>query len=340
MKVDLPYIQKFKDRHGKIRTYYRRGKHKQRIDGDPGSQEWQNCYWRIHESFEAAPRAVPDHESFQYAVTDYLSTQRYLALSKNTRIAYRSALDELVKALGKQRVRDFTRGDVINIRDQISKRSPTRAELVVKAIKQVFERACDVDTIDRNPAKGVRKPEGYKSTPYRKWTDEEIDLLRKRARPHVRRAMLVLLYTGLRCSDALRLKRAVIKDGMLEITTEKAGTEVCIPLHSELQAELKNPLPVESLYLICGARGTQISSKALLSMFRREFKALGVPRDQQPTTHGLRKNAVTALVEAGCAPREIQAVTGQSLPIIEHYAREYDRKKLSTAAIHKLERRT
>jgi integrase len=340
MKTDLPYVQKFKDRHGKIRTYYRRSGLRQRIDGKPGSAEWLSDYMRIHKSFETAPRAVPDHESFRYAVSDYLSTQRYLSLAPNTRANYRSMLDELSNALGDQRLSDFSRGDIIKIRDKIAQRSNARAELAVKTMKMVFERACDVDTIDRNPAKGVRKPDGYKSTPHRSWTDDELALFRERARPHVRRAMLVLLYTGLRCSDALQLKRGAIDNGAIAITTQKAKTDVVIPLHSELKEELATPLPVESIYLICGARGKALGRHALLAMFRREFDALGVPRNQQPTTHGLRKNAVSALVEAGCSPREIQAVTGQSLPIIEHYAREYDRKQLAASAIHKLEGKT
>jgi integrase len=147
---------------------------------------------------------------------------------------------------------------------------------------------------------------------------------------------MVLLYTGLRASDAVLLKRSSIESGAIRTRTKKTNTPVVIPIHAALQAELAKPLPVESLYLVPGRRGQQMSVPAISSAIKRQFEMLG--HDDRPPMHGLRKNAVTALIEAGCKPRQIQAITGQSLQMIEHYGQDYDRENLAAEAIHIWER--
>jgi hypothetical protein len=55
--------------------------------------------------------------------------------------------------------------------------------------------------------------------------------------------------------------------------------------------------------------------------------------------HGLRKNAVNALLEAECSTAEVSAITGQSLQMIEHYAKHRNTAKLASTAILKFEAR-
>lgn len=326
-----PYVQIFKDRHGKTRCYYRRSGHRQPIDGEPGSSFWYGNYARIHASFEDRGDVVPDHETFRAAVQEYYSSARYRKLRTSTQANYRSSLDELVEILGMHRLSEFTRGSVIKIRDMLAQRSKSRAMLAIYVLRSVFDTACDNDIIDRNPAKGVTPPEGFEPKPHRKWDDVEIEAFKKRAKPHVRRAMMVLLYTGLRVTDATNLKRDAIKQGVVRLRTQKTDTPVVIPVHSELKVELERNLPVESIWLISGAYGQQMNRNSMHTMLKREFKRLGI--DDAPTTHGLRKNAVVCLIEAGAEPRQIQAITGQSLAMIEHYGREYSRDHLAHQAI-------
>jgi hypothetical protein len=53
--------------------------------------------------------------------------------------------------------------------------------------------------------------------------------------------------------------------------------------------------------------------------------------------HGLRKNAVIALLKAECSVAEVSAITGQTFAVVEYYARQVDQRRLSKAAILKLE---
>lgn len=47
--------------------------------------------------------------------------------------------------------------------------------------------------------------------------------------------------------------------------------------------------------------------------------ALGI----KTVPHGLRKNAVNALLEAGCTIAEVSAITGQTHQVVEHYAAKF-----------------
>jgi integrase len=58
-----------------------------------------------------------------------------------------------------------------------------------------------------------------------------------------------------------------------------------------------------------------------------------------PAYHGLRHTAGKALAEAGCTEHQIAAVLGhRTLAMVQHYTRAARQKRLSTAAIGKLER--
>lgn len=50
-----------------------------------------------------------------------------------------------------------------------------------------------------------------------------------------------------------------------------------------------------------------------------------------------RKNAVIALLEAGCTIAEVAAITGQTHHVVEHYAAQVNRRRLGKSAILKFE---
>jgi hypothetical protein len=51
----------------------------------------------------------------------------------------------------------------------------------------------------------------------------------------------------------------------------------------------------------------------------------------------LRKNAVSALLEAGCSIAEVSAITAHSLQMVEHYSKGRDQRRIGRAAIVKLD---
>ena len=53
--------------------------------------------------------------------------------------------------------------------------------------------------------------------------------------------------------------------------------------------------------------------------------------------HGLRKNAVMAMLEAGCKISEAASITGQTFAMVEHYAARLNKRKMAESAVRKFE---
>lgn len=149
-----------------------------------------------------------------------------------------------------------------------------------------------------NPMLNVDRVQ-HKSKGYETWT--EADIAKFRAHWPVgspqRIAFEVLLYTGLRRSDVVRLGRQHIKEGHIAITARKTGAELHIPIHAEFDAVL-NTIQHGHLVFIATVHGAARSEFAFTNWIIDAAKAAGLPPHRSP--HGLRKAACVRLADAGC----------------------------------------
>jgi integrase len=149
-----------------------------------------------------------------------------------------------------------------------------------------------------------------------------------------RRAYTLAKFTGQRCGDLARMTRAHRKDGAIRVTQQKTDTEVWLPEHRDLTAELA--LGGGHMSLLTKADGSAFNSYALSMWFADAIEQAGLPAGC--VLHGLRKTAACMLAEVGCSALEIMAITGhRSLPEVQRYTSAANQKILATAAIHRLE---
>jgi integrase len=97
--------------------------------------------------------------------------------------------------------------------------------------------------------------------------------------------------------------------------------------------------PRLSKHLLVNSRGTGWTADGFKAswqteMQRREFRPF---KRRRLVFHGLRKSAVNRLLEAGCTTAQVSSITGHSIQMVEHYARQVDQPKLARAAIRMLE---
>ena len=71
-----------------------------------------------------------------------------------------------------------------------------------------------------------------------------------------------------------------------------------------------------------------LSGDVLTKSVQAEFERLGLG-DVAPPLHNLRKNAVMYLLEIGCTYEKINSFTRQSMQMIKHYGKTYNRKALA-----------
>ena len=147
----------------------------------------------------------------------------------------------------------------------------------------------------------------------------------------------VLLYTGLRRGDVVRIGRQHVRNGVATLKTEKGGytVEVALPILPVLQTTL-DAGPCGDLAFICGERGHPLAKESFGNLFKKACRAAGVVAPKQ-AAHGIRKVAATRAAENGATEFELMAIFGWTDPkMAAHYVRAANRKRLAAQAMPKL----
>ena len=133
------------------------------------------------------------------------------------------------------------------------------------------------------------------------WTEEEVERYYARWPLGTKERVWidVLLFTGLRRGDAVRLGRQHVRDGVATLRTEKSQGEmiVSIPILPILQRTL-DAGPIGDLAFICGKSGKPFSKESFGTAFKEACKAAGV---FNRSAHGCRKIGATRAAENGAS---------------------------------------
>lgn len=177
--------------------------------------------------------------------------------------------------------------------------------------------------VTHNPFKHLEVPA---ATPYEPWP---ADLLERALAEgsNVRLEVGLLYYTAQRVSDVLTMAWSHVDGETIHVRQQKTGKELRIPIHPALRDILASA-PRKAVTIL-GRPATRQGGQSLLAKLKRWADPTKV------VTHGLRKNAVIALLEAGCSIAETSSISGQSLAMVEHYAKQRNQTKLASAAILK-----
>jgi integrase len=249
-------------------------------------------------------------------------------VSEGTRSTYLIYLTRIEEEMGDAPLAEVEKGDVRKLMDKLSD-TPGAANLTLTVLGRLMAFALERDWIKVDPTKAVKPyPKGDKE--HEPWPE---DLLEKAlAEPSVRLATALLYYTGQRIGDVCKMRWSDIRDGYLYVKQEKTGKELDILLHGELRAILDST-PKDAMTILHG-RYMRPMKVQTLRKYLQEFAA---KHGEKVVPHGLRKNAVNALLEVGCSTGEVSAITGQSLKVVEHYAKRRNNRRMGTAAVLKWE---
>ena len=201
-------------------------------------------------------------------------------------------------------------------------------------MRGLFRWAVETQMVKVDPTVGIKNPKPSRTGGYRPWTEEDVAAYEKRWPVGTRQRVWldVLLYTGLRRGDAVRLGRQHVRDGVATIKTEKTDTEVTLPILPVL-AETLAAGPCGDLAFIAGSRGQPMAKKTFSNEFQIACRAASVPG----SAHGVRKIAATRAANAGATVAQLEAIFGWSGGrMAALYTRAADRRRLSMEAMTKL----
>lgn len=189
--------------------------------------------------------------------------------------------------------------------------------------------AIELEIINYNPASKIKK---LKTGPgWLPWVLPAIERAHGVLEGPTRTAFMLALYTGQRRGDVLAMRWDAIEGDAINVKQQKTGKALWIPLHPTLIQELTQ-LEKKGMTIVCRRDGGPYTDSGFNRIWQTQQANHGFKGLQ---FHGLRRNAVNALLEAGCSVPQVAAITGQSFEMVQHYAQEVDQKLQATSAMNK-----
>jgi len=354
-----PYLTSYRDRHGKLRHYYRRHGRCAPITHEPGTLEFEAAYDALHKSEgRTTPNAVADVLSetassptrsgtWRWLCESYFRSTEFQQLHPTTRHVRELILASTfrepwtagsTKVFGDAPIALITPQAVAVLRDR-KKGLPAAANGRLKIISRVFAWALasenGIQGIATNPVKSVR-PHASHSEGHHSWTIDEVSRFEKRhpIGTMARLALGLFLFTGQRRSDVVLFGPRHIKEGILTFTQQKNKDRHPIRLRLPVLPVLRSLIEAspcgEETFLVTSL-GKPFSSNSFGNKMRVWCDQAELPHC---TAHGLRKAGAVIAAHNGATPHQLMAVFGwRTLKEAERYTRAVEQKRVAAQAM-------
>lgn len=183
------------------------------------------------------------------------------------------------------------------------------------------------------------------------WTNDQVALAERYARPCMARAVTLAVHLGQRGSDLIRMRFTDIEEQAHPITgrrypgihvvQKKTGIRLWVPftdeLHEKVQAWRREMAP--PWLILMRANGQPFEKKQLSNTWeadRDHVPELKPLSEAGMVLHGLRGTCVVRLRKAGASVLQICSMVGMSEPMVTRYSRLADQVDMAIAAVHHL----
>src|SRR5205085_5341797 len=112
--------------------------------------------------------------------------------------------------------------------------------------------------------------------------------------PQMRLPVGLLYFTGQRIGDVVKMGRGNLAKGVLAVTQQKTGKKLRIVVHSRLAEIIEADAPRDAMLFLVNEHGKPLTESGL----RQRIQKWANDRGHKVVPHGLRKNAVDAMLEA------------------------------------------
>jgi integrase len=343
------YVVEDVDRHGNVRIYFRRkGQPKIRFTEMPGTAafdaEYQRAFSGELKAIPASRQTVAVPATMRWLCEQYYASAAFQLLAPTTRKVRRGILEDICRRAGNFRFATMEAQHVAKLRDEKAA-YPEAANNRIKALRQLFAWATSPEYryATKNPARDVGKLRSRNPDGIRAWS--EADAARYEARHPIgskaRLAFDLLLFTGVRRSDVVRLGPQMERDGKLVFTETKGSARTVkaheLPILPPLRQSIDATQIGHLVYLVT-AWGRPHSVKAFGNWFKKRCREAGL---EGLSAHGLRKLGAQRCAEAGASEHQLMALFGWTNPQqAAVYTKKANRAKLEASAAPLLEARS
>ena len=339
-----------RDRYGNIRVYYRvKGRPKVRLRGTPWTAEFMYEYEAAKgvksPSRDRSRPAFPG--SWRWLCIRYFEEcADYRRLDARTQHVRRQILegtfDEPIAPNSDKFFRDLPlakmNANAVEVLRDRKLATPQAANSRVKAMRQVFKWGV---AKGHAPFNSAREVEYFKSGSegFHTWSPEEVQQFEERhpIRSKARLALALLLYTGQRRSDIIRLGKQHVRGGKLTFTQHKGRNRkphrLTLPILPVLQRTI-DATPCGDLTFLVNDWGRPFTDGSFGNKFRDWCDQANLAHC---SAHGLRKAGATIAANNGATAHQLMAIFGwDTLKEVEKYTAKADQRRLAESAMHLL----
>ena len=257
--------------------------------------------------------------AFDDLVRKYQTSTKFSNRAKGTQRTYQFYINRMLTMFSSHPASEIDRMDIRQLLEELG---PGAQKMQLNVARTIFGFGVSQDLVTLNPASDMSID--HDAVPHEPWPESVIE---NGLAGTQRLAIAMLYFTGQRIGDVCRMRWSDIDDGVMTITQQKTGKTLFVPIHSRL-ADILAEVPKSLTTIIATPRGKPLQPDALRLRIQQAVGSQYVP-------HGLRKNAVEALLECGCTIAETASITGQTMQVIEHYAKGINNRKMAKKAMGK-----
>ena len=331
-----PHLHREKTRHGRLVWYVRRNGKRIRLRSEYGTPDFDAEYQAALSATPLQPqKSAPTTGTLAWLIAHYREDSAWTNLAPTTRRLRKSFFEQILETAGSKPISAVT-PTATKAGIKRREKTPAQAQHFLDTMRGLFRWAIEADKVRTDPTATVtlsrRKTDGYPI-----WTEEDVAAYEQRWPIGTRERVWldVLLYTGLRRGDVIRIGRQHVHDGVATLKTEKSKymVEVTLPILPVLAKTLEAG-PCGDLAFIIGAHNKPMAKKTFSHAFARAALKAGI---RGKSAHGLRKLGATRAANAGATTAQLKSIFGwTSDRMPELYTRTADRRRLAMELMHKL----
>lgn len=279
--------------------------------------------------------------TFANVIRQYQGSSVYKDLAPSTRRNYDGVLRIAEDSLGGYSVQQIRPSVIQTFLDALAE-TPGKQTIARTAIKAMEKYALVRDLLFYPITTGtevVGSDGGHEP-----WTDDQVRLAERCARPDLARVITLAVNTGQRGSDVVRMCPSDIEVNHghpgVNVIQRKTGVRLWVPFTPDLIEAMKSWEKKPGPYVL--KPNGKPYTRELLSWHwnheRDNNPALAELKAAGLVLHGLRATAIVRLRKAGASVMNICDMVGLSEPMVARYSRLADKTERALAAVHFMER--
>jgi integrase/recombinase XerD len=302
--------------------------HGEKVRKSLGLQNWEAAVKLIREWELHAPHSTV---TITEACDRFIADAKARNLREGSILKYQQSVKMLKDRFGKKTLRAVSVDDIRSLRESWKISALTMLKRL-ETVKAFFKFCAASGWLEKNPAESVKGPE-VKPEATLPFSDEEIERIflaledqylaahpmsTEGTKKKIRAFLLVMLYSGIRISDCVFLRKERVRDGKLFIRkSQKTGVPIWVPLPPKV-LEALNEIGASDFYFSTGAGKVKTWTTEWEERLKKVFVLAGVPDGH---SHMLRDTFSVNLLRRGRTIEDVAALLGNTVAVCEkHYA--------------------